>query len=176
MIDKDLSSAQARVLVRLSVGEKLRKGTRGLRTEISNVLEEKGLITIGEENLASLAESGRQTALWYRPKLGPVKRMAIEEFRGKGILQEVNRQFFHPIGLALEVVVEEDGTETLGGIWDYRDDPEGVLYDETSPPDTEKALYAEILRASKREVRASSERCDENGIQKLLGPRKLCVG
>lgn len=58
-----------------------------------------------------------------------IKRMDIAEFREFGYLQEVNRGFFHPLGLALEVVVEEDGTERLGGIWDYRDDPEGVRYE-----------------------------------------------
>ena len=60
-----------------------------------------------------------------------IKRMDIKEFREKGYLQEVNRRFFHPLGLALEVVVEEDGTERLGGIWDYRDDEEGIIYDES---------------------------------------------
>lgn len=57
-----------------------------------------------------------------------IKRMNIREFRAEGFLQEANRVFFHPLGLALEVNVEDDGTETLGGIWDYRDDPEGVAF------------------------------------------------
>lgn len=52
----------------------------------------------------------------------------IKEFRELGILQELNRQFLHPLGLALEVVIEEDGTERLGSVWDYRDDPEGIHY------------------------------------------------
>ena len=68
---------------------------------------------------------------------GPaLKRMDIAEFRSEGYLQEVNRQFFHPLGLALEVKITEDGIESLGGIWDYRDDPEGVFYDDL---DTAKA-------------------------------------
>jgi len=58
-----------------------------------------------------------------------IKRMNIAEFREKGYLQEVNRRFFHPLGLALEVIVEENGEEKLGGIWDYREDPEGIYYD-----------------------------------------------
>jgi len=58
-----------------------------------------------------------------------VKRMPIKEFREFGFLQEVNRQFFHPIGLALEVLVDEDGNEYLGGVWDCRDDPEGIKFD-----------------------------------------------
>lgn len=64
------------------------------------------------------------------------KRISTSEFRRQGYLQELNRQFLHPLGLALEVVVDEDsqgnpieGTERLGGIWDYREDPEGILFD-----------------------------------------------
>jgi len=57
-----------------------------------------------------------------------IKKMDIKEFREIGLLAELNRAFLHPLGLALEVNIEEDGTETLGGIWDYRDDPEGMLY------------------------------------------------
>lgn len=61
--------------------------------------------------------------------MSDIKRIDIKEFREKGYLQEVNRRFFHPLGLALEVVVEEDGSEHLGGVWDYRDDPEGVYFE-----------------------------------------------
>jgi hypothetical protein len=58
-----------------------------------------------------------------------IKRIDIKEFREKGYLQELNRRFLHPLGLALEIVREDDGTEKLGGIWDYRDDEEGIYYD-----------------------------------------------
>ena len=57
-----------------------------------------------------------------------IKRMDITEFRAKGYLQAVNRRFLHPLGLALETVINEDGTESLGGIWDYREDKEGILF------------------------------------------------
>lgn len=58
-----------------------------------------------------------------------IKRIDIKEFREKGYLQELNRQFLHPLGLALEIIQDSDGTETLGGVLDYRDDIEGVHYD-----------------------------------------------
>jgi hypothetical protein len=58
-----------------------------------------------------------------------IKYMDIKEFREKGYLQEVNRRFLHPLGLALEIIIDETGTEKLGGIWDYRDDGEGIYYD-----------------------------------------------
>lgn len=57
-----------------------------------------------------------------------IKKIDIKEFREKGYLQEVNRRFFHPLGLALEVVINDDGSEQLGNIWDYREDKEGVYY------------------------------------------------
>lgn len=52
----------------------------------------------------------------------------VKEFREKGYLQELNRQFLHPLGLALSIEINEDGTENLGGIWDYREDPEGMRF------------------------------------------------
>lgn len=56
------------------------------------------------------------------------KYIDIKEFREEGFLQELNRVYLHPLGMALEVKIDEDGNESLGGIWDYRDDPEGMLY------------------------------------------------
>lgn len=76
--------------------------------------------------------------------------MDIKTFREAGYLQEVNRQFFHPLGLALEVNVNDDGTESLGRICDYRGDPEGLRYGD-GMIDPEKA--ARIHR--EREEKAS---------------------
>jgi hypothetical protein len=57
--------------------------------------------------------------------------MELQEFLDGGFLQEANRHFFHPLGLALSVVTDEDGTVTgFGEIWDYRDDPEGIYFAE----------------------------------------------
>jgi hypothetical protein len=58
-----------------------------------------------------------------------VKRIEIKEFREKGYLQELNRRFLHPLGLALEIILNDDGTEKLGGVWDYREEKEGIYYD-----------------------------------------------
>ena len=70
----------------------------------------------------------------------PLGRMSIADFRRLGYLQEANRHFFHPLGLALEVTIDEDGTERLSGIWDWRDDLEGIYYDE-GMIDPEKTGY-----------------------------------
>lgn len=58
-----------------------------------------------------------------------INRMNIKEFRELGYLQEINRTFLHPLGLALEIVKNEDGCEELGGIWDFREDEEGIYFD-----------------------------------------------
>lgn len=58
-----------------------------------------------------------------------IKQISIKEFRKLGFIQEINRRLLHPCGLALEVVIDpETGKEILGGVWDYRDDPEGMYY------------------------------------------------
>ena len=57
-----------------------------------------------------------------------MKYMDLEEFVGEGYLQELNRQFLHPLGLALVLTVHDDGTHELSGIWDAREDPEGMNF------------------------------------------------
>lgn len=57
-----------------------------------------------------------------------IKRIDIKEFREAGYLQELNRRFLHPLGLALEIIRADDGKETLGGIWDCRDSSGGMIY------------------------------------------------
>lgn len=97
-----------------------------------------------------------------------MKHIDIAEFQKLGYLQEANRLFFHPHGLALEVTVVDEGglrpddpiiesieaaldevrpdvgnadfakqlaaalypvgSKFLSGVWDDRDDPEGVYF------------------------------------------------
>lgn len=57
------------------------------------------------------------------------KYMDIEEFVNEGYLQELNRLVLHPCGLALEVTIDENENYKLSGVWDYRDDPEGIYFD-----------------------------------------------
>lgn len=58
----------------------------------------------------------------------PVKYVPIAEFWAKGYVQEINRRFLHPLGMALEVAEDKDGVARLGGIQDYRADPEGMIF------------------------------------------------
>lgn len=75
--------------------------------------------------------------------MSDIKYMDIKEFREGGFLQEVNRSFFHPLGLALEIRIDDNGAYSLGGIWDYRDDPEGIYYGNN--PSAAKAANVEAL-------------------------------
>ena len=81
-----------------------------------------------------------------------IKRIDIKEFREIGFLQEVNRLFFHPLGLALEVEIDDAGNEKLGGVWDYRDDPEGMAFGD-GMIDQEKVDRVLDLKDSKRDAR-----------------------
>lgn len=86
-----------------------------------------------------------------------IKRMSIKEFRKFGFLQEANRQFFHPLGLALEVVINYGtGEEHLGGIWDYRDDPEGIRYEGFDDADRGKAQRVRELQEAKAQTRLTA--------------------
>ena len=81
-----------------------------------------------------------------------LKKMTAKEFREAGYLQELNRQFLHPMGMALEVVVEEDGSEAFGQVWDYRDDPEGIAFEE-GLIDQEKVRRVEEHRSERAKTR-----------------------
>lgn len=70
-----------------------------------------------------------------------IKKISLKEFREKGYLQELNRRFLHPLGLALEIIVDDNGEELLGGIWDYRDDKEGIYYDVANSDIDRKAIF-----------------------------------
>lgn len=52
--------------------------------------------------------------------------LSVSQIVNSGLLQEINRQFLHPLGYALEV---ELPTERLA-IQDHSDDPEGMIFDE----------------------------------------------
>jgi hypothetical protein len=67
------------------------------------------------------------------------KYMSVEEFVKGGYMQEANRQFFHPLGLALSCIIDDVSGKalSLGSIWDYRDSPEGLAYGKTVINDPE---------------------------------------
>ena len=96
--------------------------------------------------------------------MGNIKRIDIKEFREKGYLQEVNRNFLHPLGLALEIVINNDGSEQLGGIWDYRDDKEGIYYSISNSDSERKVKFKEKKDYIENEMK---ERCKQR--KEILG-------
>lgn len=63
--------------------------------------------------------------------MSEIQYISAKEFIERGYLQEVNRQFLHPLGLALEVTIDTDDPTDEGrfsGVWDYRKDPEGMQF------------------------------------------------
>jgi hypothetical protein len=54
--------------------------------------------------------------------------MSLAEMVEGGYLQEANRRFFHPLGLALRVTVDETKQPVSLDVIDYRDDAEGVFF------------------------------------------------
>lgn len=79
--------------------------------------------------------------------MSDIKRMDIAEFVDEGYLQELNRRFLHPHGLALEVVLENDVPVALGGVWDYRDDPEGIVFADSVNTSEKAARVFQLERA-----------------------------
>jgi len=76
-----------------------------------------------------------------------VKRLDMAVFRDLGLLQEANRLFFHPLGLALEWTAGDETTPAgITGVWDYRDDPEGMMFGEGLDPAKMEAVEAERWR------------------------------
>jgi hypothetical protein len=73
-------------------------------------------------------------------------------FRESGLLQEANRQFFHPLGLALYWETDEDGSQRLGLLRD--EDPEGWVFE--WPSREERA--AAIKRAGRAAAEAERRR------------------
>ena len=56
--------------------------------------------------------------------------MTWTEFRDSGLLSEINRRVLHPIGLAMSMILDDNGEATLGPIL-VDDDPEGWLFSPT---------------------------------------------
>lgn len=92
-----------------------------------------------------------------KPGIKEFKKMTAREFMDIGLLQEINRRFLHPMGLALEVVINDlDNTCVFGEVWDYRDDPEGMIFSDSTintKETTEKEERVKEMFNEKKEVR-----------------------
>lgn len=97
--------------------------------------------------------------------MSDIKYIEAQEFIDRGFLQEANRLFFHPLGLALQVT-PSNGEMT---VWDYRDDPEGIIF---GPG----VLSVEKRDSVERELARHAERRHElfgDVVQSVLPPIAL---
>jgi len=67
--------------------------------------------------------------------------MSLKEFVEGGYLQEANRLFFHPLGIAIAVKVNDDDPnfEQANMLVFQSDDPDGIVFAEISPAHIERA-------------------------------------
>ena len=87
-------------------------------------------------------------------KMTNINYIDMQKFIDMGYLQEANRQFFHPLGLALEATYQKDGTFVLLHIWDYRDDKEGMTFIALDSKEIqERADNVEKLRKKHAKIR-----------------------
>ena len=82
--------------------------------------------------------------------MSDIKYLPPSTLRDEGYLQEVNRGFFHPLGLALELDMEDGSLK----VWDYREDPEGIRFEGIDL--TEKAARFKAITDARRETRAAA--------------------
>lgn len=69
------------------------------------------------------------------------KYVDLKEFQEKGYLQELNRRFLHPLGMAMQVSKDnETGEVSFLGFIDSRDDDEGFIFDFEKVSDDRLAL------------------------------------
>ena len=80
--------------------------------------------------------------------------LTAKELIDQGYLQEANRRFFHPLGLALHVKSAISGTDMICKVTDDREDPEGVYYnyDKLIAPD--KEIMRERYENVEKEIKA----------------------
>lgn len=79
-----------------------------------------------------------------------MKYISGQELSDEGYLQEANRLFFHPLGLALEVTVDDDEEFYDVKIQDWRHDPEGVYFDVVNPKKVEAIENTKAARIADR--------------------------
>lgn len=81
------------------------------------------------------------------------KKLSMDEFHKQGYLQELNRQFLHPLGLSLAIKVE-DGKRTFYAFYDHRESKEDLLF-EPGLLDPTKAKFVEREQEERGQVRSS---------------------
>lgn len=86
-----------------------------------------------------------------------LKTLPHDELIDAGYLHEVNRRFFHPLGLALAVYFpddDEEDNETSLMVLDYRWSPEGMIFgDDTFDPEKTAKVQKEWDRRAQARMK-----------------------
>lgn len=102
-------------------------------------------------------------------------RLSPRELKDTGLLQEVNRRFLHPLGLALTIAYDEDGDidDAELFIQDARSDPEGFYFADEGPEEARRML-ANAERFGATQVERHKTRLERLGyvVQPLEEPRE----
>lgn len=88
------------------------------------------------------------------------KSISIEDFWKEGYLQELNRQFLHPLGLNLSIINTNNKLEF--NILDSRDSPEGLYYN------TNDIKLEDAININREWSKRATER--ENALGYIIQP------
>jgi len=75
----------------------------------------------------------------------------LKTFADYGYLQELNRQFLHPLGMALALYERDDGTCRFDSITDFRDEPDGMIFNELNKVKAEAVIQEQKTKAAARQ-------------------------
>ena len=120
-----------------------------------------------------LADSSMEKA---EDQFFPPSSMSAREFYQAGYLQELNRQFLHPLGLAIGVSLsKEHGEESkcrfLPYVIDVRSDLEGITFDESVTSEEvfqKKAAYIRAQQVARCAVRLKTLGFNIQPVPKVL--------
>lgn len=101
------------------------------------------------------------------------KWLPHSEFVSQGYLREVNRVFFHPLGMALAVREDAETGDVLeiAGVIDSRSDPEGFIFAEAldGPDDLLMAMHCDQLALEHEQARLKLEITGNHVVQPVFG-------
>jgi hypothetical protein len=102
-----------------------------------------------------------QAGTVHAPSSWPPPKMDLREFVDFGYLQELNRLFLHPLGLALSIVVDDDGRVDLDCVFDDRADLDGILFAEgLLDPAKAQRVEREMNERLEHRIRALGFACE----------------
>lgn len=91
--------------------------------------------------------------IFWRIIMNDYKKLDSTELIEKGYLQEVNRRFFHPLGLALCIEYDDESVEnTRLYIIDCRDEPDGLIFDLNNSSNERNAEFLEKFNLIETEL------------------------